>query len=48
MISKVLMYTGATVRSCGILYKAVAQTVLRYGSEIWVATGSMLKVLEEF
>ena len=27
------------------MYKAVAQSVLLYGSEIWVVTGDMLKVL---
>ena len=29
-----------------MLYKVVAQTVLLYGSESWVVTGAMLKVLE--
>ena len=30
------------------MYKAVAQSVLLYGSEIWVVTGDMLKVLAGF
>ena len=31
-----------------MLYKAVFQTVLLYGNEIWVATGVMLMVIESF
>ena len=30
------------------MYKVVAQSVLLYGSESWVVTGEMLKVLTEF
>ena len=48
MIERVLERTGATVRSRGDNYKAVAQSVLLYGSEIWVVTGYMIKVLEGF
>ena len=48
MISKVLTKTEETVWDIGILYKAVAQMVLLYGSESWVVTGAMLKVLEGF
>ena len=48
MISKVLINTGAKVRACGMIYKVVAQTVLLYGSDSWVVTGEMLKVLEGF
>ena len=33
------------VRAWEMLYKAVVQTVLLYGREIWVVTGEMLKVL---
>ena len=29
-----------------VLYKAVVQSVLLYGSKIWLVTGAMLKVLE--
>ena len=31
-----------------ILYQAVFQTLLLYGSEIWVMMGAMLKVLKVF
>ena len=34
--------------SWGVMYKAVAQLVLLYGSESWAVTGEMLKVLEGF
>ena len=37
-----------TVRVWAVLYKLVVHTVLLYGSEIWVVTGEMLKVLEVF
>ena len=37
---------GATVQARGMMYKAVAQSVRLYGSEIWLVTGSMLKFLE--
>ena len=36
------------VTNRGIHYKEVAQTVLLYGSDIWVVILSMLKVLEGF
>ena len=42
------MKSGAAVRAHAIMYKAVVQTVLMYGSEIWVVTGDMLTVLEGF
>ena len=32
----------------GILYKAVAQTLLLYGRKSWVMTGAMLKLLESY
>ena len=32
----------------GAMYKTVVQLVLLYGSNSWVVTGEMLKVLEEF
>ena len=48
MITRVLTKTGATVRACGVMYKSVDQLVLLYGSESWVVTGEMLKVLEGF
>ena len=39
---------GETVRSRGMMYKSVTQLVILYGSDIWVVTGGMLKVLEGF
>ena len=45
MIARVLVKTGATVRSHEIIYKAMAQLVLLYGNESWVVTGDMIKVL---
>ena len=48
MISRVLERMGASVRAWGEIYKAVAQSVLLYGSNIWVVTGEMLKVLMAF
>ena len=48
MIARVLEKTGSKVRSHGMMYKALAQSVLLYVSESWVATGVMLKVLEGF
>ena len=46
MVARVLDKTGATVRARGIMYKAVYQSVLLYGSDSWVVMGGMLKVLE--
>ena len=48
MISKVLTKTGATVRYCGIIYKAVARTLLPYGCKSWMVKGVMLKILAGF
>ena len=48
MIERVLKSTGSTVQSQGAMYKAVAQSVLLYGSESWVVTGEVLKVLTAF
>ena len=48
MIARVMAKTGATVRERGMMYKAVDQSVIMYVSEIWVATGEILKVLEGF
>ena len=36
------------MRACGMMYKAVYQSVLLYGSDSWVVTGEMLKFLEGF
>ena len=46
MVEKVVKKMVATVWARGMLYKELVQTVMLYGSESWVATGSMLKLLE--
>ena len=38
MIARVLEKTGSMLWYCGIMYKAVAQSVLLYRSESWVVT----------
>ena len=48
MIPKVLAKMGATVWSRGMMYKAVAWSVILYDSESWVVMGYMLKVMEGF
>ena len=48
MIVRVLEKTGATVRAHGMMYNAVAHYVLLYGSEGWVMTWDMLKLLKGF
>ena len=48
MITRVLEKTGATVKARGMMYKAMTQLVLLYGSYIWVTTGARIKVLEGF
>ena len=48
MIQKLQTNIGAMVRARSMLYKAVAQTVLLYGSESWVMTGAMMKLLESY
>ena len=48
VISKVLVKTGSTLQAWGMMYKVVAQSFLLYGSDSWVVTGKILKLLEEF
>ena len=48
MVGEVVSKTGSTVQDRGVLCKSVVQLVLLYGSESWVVTGEMLKVLEAF
>ena len=50
MVGGVVTKTWETVRLQArvVLYKAVVQSVLLYGSKIWLVTGAMLKVLEGF
>ena len=45
MVEKVVSNTGSMVWAWGILYKAVVQSVLLYGSESWVVQGAMIKVI---
>ena len=48
MVAKVLGKTGAPIKARDIMYKAVFQTVLLYGSESWLVTDAMLTMLEGF
>ena len=48
MVSRVLEKTGTSVRDRKMIFKEFLQTVLFYGRESWVITGSMMKVLEAF
>ena len=45
VVVKVMLKTGSTVRACEMMYKAVVQKVLLYGSKSWVVTEAMLKVM---
>ena len=40
--------TRAMVQACGMVYKSVTHSLLQYGSDSWLVTGAMLKVLEGF
>ena len=48
MIAMVQERTGATVPARGAMYKSVVQSMLLYGSKIWVVTWEMIKVLTSF
>ena len=48
MVARVLAKTGATVQYRGVIYKALDQSVLMYGSESWAVTWAKLTVLEGF
>ena len=48
MVAKVVTNMGTMVRSRGMLYKAVVQLVLLYGSYSWVVIGAVIKVLKVF
>ena len=48
MTTRVLAKTRAMLREQGMIYKSVDQSVILYGSEIWVVAGDMIKVLEGF
>ena len=46
MATKVMTNTVATVQTWVMIYKAVVQMVLLYGSKSWVVIEAMLKVME--
>ena len=48
MVAKVLGKTGAPIKARTMIYKAVVQLVLLYGSERWVVMGAIMTVLEGF
>ena len=48
MVAKVLCKIGAPIKAQVVMYKAVVQVVLLYGSKIWVVMDTMMKVLEGF
>ena len=48
MVAKVLGKTRAPIKACVLMYKAVFQSVLLYGREIWVVMHTMMTVLELF
>ena len=48
MARRILARQGADARISGNLYIAVVQSILLYGSETWVLTTPMVKVLEGF
>ena len=47
-VTKAMGKTGAPIKAREMMYKAVLYIVLLYGSEIWVATDSMVMIIEEF
>ena len=48
VVEKVVTNTGSRVQVRGVIYKAVVNVVILYGSEIWLVAGAISKVLEEF
>ena len=48
MVAKVLGKTGAPIKDRTMIYKAVVQLVLLYGSEIWLVKYVTMTVLEGF
>ena len=43
-----LVKTGAHIKAQAMIYKAVYQVVLLYGSKIWVVKDAMMVVLDGF
>ena len=48
MVWRVLVKAGMVARSWVVIYKVVVHMVMLCGSESWVKTDAMLKVLENF
>ena len=48
MLAKVLGKTGAPIKAQEMMYMALVQAVILYGSEIWVAMDVTMTVLEGF
>ena len=48
MVAKVVKKTAETVRTGGMIYKELVQTVLLYVSKSWLVMGGTLKLLEIF
>ena len=48
MVERVLGKTGAPIKAQAMIYMAVVQAVLLYGSEIWAFTDAMMMVQEGF
>ncbi len=47
-VSCVLRAENTSPQTCGMFYKATAQTMLLYGSETWILSPSSVKRLEGF
>ena len=47
-IARVLSWTGASLRTSSMFYKAIVQSVLLYGYETWTLSATMLKALGGF
>ena len=45
-VAKLKGKTGAPIKAQAMMYKALVQAVLRYGSEIWLMVDLMMTVLE--
>ena len=48
VVAKVLGKMGAPIKTHAMMYTAVLQAVLLYGSKIWMVTYAMVTVLEGF
>ena len=48
MVAEVMGKMGEPTKTGAMIYKAISQAVLLYGSKNWVATDVMMMVLEGF